>query len=68
MKYGGLILFCCCLFSVSSFAAASATDIPLGQSAAADDLFETQRGYFHPSLNLSGVYTDNLFNQSRMRC
>ncbi len=51
------------IFSVSSFAAASATDIPLGQSAAADDLFETQRGYFHPSLSLSEVYTDNLFNQ-----
>ncbi len=50
-------------FSVPVFAVSSATDVPLGQSAAADDLFETQRGYFHPSLSLSEVYTDNLFNR-----
>lgn len=50
------------IFSVSAFAATTATDMPLGQSTSADDLFETQRGYFHPSLNLSEVYSDNLFN------
>lgn len=49
-------------FAAPAFAVTSATDIPLGQSAPADDLFGTQRGYFHPSLSLSGVYTDNLKN------
>ncbi len=50
------------VFSFPAFAVSNASDIPLGQSATADDLFETQRGYFHPSLSLSGIYTDNLFN------
>lgn len=51
------------LFCFPAFAAVSATDIPSGQSSSdADELFGTQRGYFHPSLSLSGVYTDNLFN------
>ena len=51
--------------AVTSFAATSATDVPMGQSAtSADDLFETQRGYFHPELSLSEIYTDNLFNES----
>ncbi|MCF6179418.1 MAG: outer membrane beta-barrel protein [Geopsychrobacter sp.] len=50
------------LFSTPVFAAGSATDIPLGQSVTTDDLFNTQRGYFHPALNLSEIYTDNLFN------
>jgi len=41
----------------------AAPDIPLGQSTpGADSLFETQRGYFHPALSISEVYTDNLFN------
>lgn len=58
-----IVLFLFLLPASSVFAAASATDIPLGQSASsAESLFGTQRGYFHPSVSLSTVYTDNLFN------
>lgn len=63
MRISLSVFFILLTFSVASFAAPSATDVPLGQPAAADDLFETQRGYFHPSLDLSEVYTDNLFNR-----